>query len=400
MKKKVAFLISSLNTGGAQRAVSSVVTNFPKDWEIDLILNNEENIVYPYCGNIISLNIKEPKQRVSLVYQGKVFFKRLRMLRKLKRENEYQAVISFMESANIVNVLTGNKYCKTILSVRIRLSGAKNWRIVLVTKTLVKWLYNKADKVVALSEGVRQDLIENFGVKPDKTCTIYNCYSVEEIQERASQECRDVNIEIEEKELTVATMGRLTQQKGQWHLLRAFSEVLKEEKQAKLYILGQGDLKEYLQKMARELGIENNVVFCGFQENPFSIISQMKMFVFPSLYEGFGNALVEAMACGLPCIATDFQYGAREIFQQKLDLSMRGKEIEYLEYGVLIPLGSDKQNTADEDLETEEIMLKDAILKIWQDKELRKRYKEKSLEGAARFTAKETVEQWIEVILG
>lgn len=396
MKKKVAFLISSLNTGGAQRAVSNIVINFPTDWEIDLILNSKENIVYPYRGNIISLDMKEPKNRMSLIYQGKAFLKRFFMLKKLKREKGYQAVISFLDSANIVNILTGHKYCKTIISVRHRLSGEKNWHYTFVVNNLVKLLYNRADNVVAISEGVRQDLIKNFGVKEEKTCTIYNCYSVNEIQEKARQKCKE--IAVEEDSLTLATMGRLTHPKGQWHLLRAFSEVLKEEKNAKLYILGEGELEDYLQGIVTELGMENHVQFCGFLKNPFSVISKMKMFIFPSLYEGFGNALVEAMACGVPCIAADFKYGAREIFQENPDISEECKEIELLEYGVLTPVCSYEHNEAKEKLEQGEILLKEAILKVWREEELQKRYAQKAIERAGYFSAQTTIEKWMKLM--
>lgn len=396
MKKKVAFLISSLNTGGAQRAVSNIVTNFPEDWEIDLILNSSDNIVYPYRGNIISLDIKEPKNRMGLIYQGKAFIKRFFLLRKLKKEKGYNAVISFLDSANIVNILTGHRHCKVIISVRHRLSGEKNWHYKLIVNNLVKLLYNRADKVVAISEGVRRDLIENFGVREEKTCTIYNCYNVEEIQEKAAQPCEEVNVESDC--LTIATMGRLTHPKGQWHLLRAFSEVLKEEKTAKLYILGDGELKDYLQDMTRELGIEAHVEFCGFLNNPFSVISKAKMFIFPSLHEGFGNALVEAMACEVPCIATDFKYGAREILQENPNINKTCDTVELLEYGVLTPVCSFEYSKPGDKIENEEIMLKDAIIKMWRDDELQKNYAQKAVTGANHFSAQATIRGWLNLL--
>lgn len=396
MKKKVAFLISSLNTGGAQRAVSNIVTNFPEDWEIDLILNSKENIVYPYKGNIISLEMKEPKNRMSLLYQGKAFFKRFSMLRKLKKENGYQAVISFLDSANVVNILTGKKYCKTIVSVRHRLSGEKNWHYTLIVNNLVKLLYNKADKVVAISEGVRQDLIDNFGIKEEKVCTIYNCYNVNEIQEKAKKQCEEIHIE--KDAFTVATMGRFIHLKGQWHLLRAFKEVLKEEPKAKLYILGEGELNGYLHKIVEELNMQEAVVFCGFLKNPFSLISKVKLFVFPSLGEGFGNALVEAMACGVPCIASDFKYGAREILQNNADINQECEKMELADYGILTPVCSETHNEPTDSLEQGEIELQRAILQMWKNQELQKGYSEKAVERAEFFAPKKTVENWIKIL--
>lgn len=70
--------------------------------------------------------------------------------------------------------------------------------------------------------------------------------------------------------------------------------------------MGNGELKEALQELTRKLGIEEKVEFCGFRENPFATVAKTDIFVFPSLYEGFPNALVEAMSCGnfLSCISS------------------------------------------------------------------------------------------------
>ncbi len=393
---KIAIVVSTLDLGGAQRAVSNIVMNLPTDCEIDLILNSREHIVYPYRGNIISLDLEPQENRSGLLYQGKVFFKRLRLLRKLKREKGYNAVISFLDSANIANILTGKKFCKTIVSVRTRLSGENNWKYKIIVSNLVKLLYNKADKVVAISEGVRQDLIDNFNIKKENVCTIYNCYDVKEIQEKAAMPCEEV--EVDKDSFSIATMGRFVQQKGQWHLLRAFKEVLKEEPKAKLYILGEGELQDYLYKMVDELEMRESVVFCGFLKNPFSLISKVKLFVFPSLWEGFGNALVEAMACGVPCIASDFKYGAREIMQDNADINLECKKVETVDYGILTPVCSNVYNAPKDMLEKEEEFLKEAILKVMSEETVQEVYAQKAIERAGYFTAEKTVEQWLKLI--
>ncbi len=393
---KIAIVVSTLDLGGAQRAVSNIVMNLPTDCEIDLILNSREHIVYPYRGNIISLDLEPQENRSGLLYQGKVFFKRLRLLRKLKREKGYNAVISFLDSANIANILTGKKFCKTIVSVRTRLSGENNWKYKIIVSNLVKLLYNKADKVVAISEGVRQDLIDNFNIKKENVCTIYNCYDVKEIQEKAAMPCEEV--EVEQDSFSIATMGRFVQQKGQWHLLRAFKEVLKEEPKAKLYILGEGELQDYLYKMVDELEMRESVIFCGFLKNPFSLISKVKLFVFPSLWEGFGNALVEAMACGVPCIASDFKYGAREIMQDNADINLECKKVETVDYGILTPVCSNVYNAPKDMLEKEEEFLKEAILKVMSEETVQEVYAQKAIERAGYFTAEKTVEQWLKLI--
>ena len=205
-------------------------------------------------------------------------------------------------------------------------------------------------------------------------------------------------VEVEQDSFSIATMGRFVQQKGQWHLLRAFKEVLKEEPKAKLYILGEGELQDYLYKMVDELEMRESVVFCGFLKNPFSLISKVKLFVFPSLWEGFGNALVEAMACGVPCIASDFKYGAREIMQDNADINLECKKVETVDYGILTPVCSNVYNAPKDMLEKEEEFLKEAILKVMSEETVQEVYAQKSIERAGYFTAEKTVEQWLKLI--
>lgn len=393
---KIAIVISTLDLGGAQRAVSNIVMNLPTDYEIDLILNSREHIVYPYRGNIISLDLETPKDRTGLLYQGKVFFKRIRLLRKLKREKAYNAVISFLDSANVANILTGNKFCKTIVSVRLRLSGEKNWKFRLIVSTLVKLLYNRADKVVALSEGVRQDLIQNFGLKPEKVSTIYNCYNIEQINQCALQDREAIAIDLEKKNFV--TMGRLSHQKGQWHLIRAFKQLVEEREDVRLYILGEGEHEKYLRILVSQLELEDKVIFCGFLDNPFSVIARMDAFIFPSLYEGFGNALVEAMACGVPCIATDFKYGAREIFDNHPNLDAICENVELLDYGILVPVPSEVENTAEDEIEREEIIMKDAMKMLVEDKKLAEKYAIAAKERASFFSPNTTIHKWEETV--
>jgi len=80
-----------------------------------------------------------------------------------------------------------------------------------------------------------------------------------------------------------------------------------------LLILGDGELRDYLVNLSKDLGIQNRVFFLGFQKNPYKFVKRSKVFVFTSLWEGFGNAIVEAMALGIPFVASDTQVGYKEV---------------------------------------------------------------------------------------
>ncbi|MBD5469534.1 MAG: glycosyltransferase [Lachnospiraceae bacterium] len=101
------------------------------------------------------------------MFQMKSFFKRIITLKRLKRNNDYDACISFMDSANIANILTGKRHCKTIVSVRNTLSQSRSKEYKYIVNPIAKLLYSHTDKVIALSKGTEWDLKENLGV-PEK----------------------------------------------------------------------------------------------------------------------------------------------------------------------------------------------------------------------------------------
>src|SRR5699024_1692708 len=139
-----------------------------------------------------------------------------------------------------------------------------------------------------------------------------------------------------EKDFLIMNMGRLVEEKGQWHLIRAMKYVTQEIKNAKLIIMGVGELESYLKVLVEQLNLVNNVKFLGFKRNPFKYIKNSDLFVMSSISEGFGNVLIEAMACNVPVISTDCRYGPREILEPQSDFNSSTNKIEYCEYGVLV----------------------------------------------------------------
>lgn len=397
-KKKVLFVISSLDAGGAQRALSNIVCNFPDEWDIDILLNNSDNIVYPYKGRIASLNIKNVRKKDGIAYQFKVFIKRLHVLRKMKKQNKYKACISFLDSANIANIITGNKYGKTIVSVRINLTETMKTSInyKYIVAPFVKLLYRKADYVVGCSKDVSNDLINNFNIPFDKVTTIYNGYNIKKIQENSK-----IELSKEEKELffnskVIVTSGRLEIQKGQWHLIKAFQEVISEIPSAKLLILGDGNLEQNLKLLVKKLNLGKNVFFLGFQTNPYNLIRNSDIFVLPSLYEGFPNALAEALICGKVCVATDFRSGAREILSPDLfDSNLILNHVFYGKYGIIIPC---MNNEFDKDDYKREKNLAKIIVEVLTDKQIGMDYALKIQDYINTLSIEKSVKSWINLI--
>lgn len=397
MKPKLLFLISSLNTGGAQSAMANLSIALSDLYDIDWLVNSDEKIAYDYFGNLISLGIKEPDNRNNLTYQGKAFFKRLSMLKVLKKSGDYLATISFLESANIANILTRKYGTKTIISQRNTIT---NRRLGLKGKILVKVdksLYKKADEMVAISEGVRKELLQKMGLDPQKTTTILNGYNIEAIKKRMMEEPEA--FEPEEGTFTFINMGRLHDQKGQWHLIRAFSKVYEEDKAARLLIVGSGSEEEYLRSLIDGYNLQNVVKIMPYRKNPFAVMGKCDAFVFPSRYEGFGNVLPEALICGLPSIATDYRSGAREILAPSTDVDCEVEnDIDYAEYGLLVPVCSGIKYDSNTPLEKQESILAEAMLLLMRDADLYDKYKKQADERASQLSFKQKAMEWKKII--
>ena len=397
MKNKLLFIISSLNTGGAQSAMANLSIALSSLYDIDWLVNSDERIAYDYKGNLISLGLHEPENRNNLSYQLKALIKRLKKIKGLKNTGEYIAVVSFLESANTANVLTGNKYAKTIISQRNTVSGRRMGLKGKILVCLDRHLYKKADEMIAISNGVRKELLEKFSLNPSTTTTILNGYNLDAI--RAGMKESPMDFEKEDGTFTFVNMGRLHDQKGQWHLIRAFFKVYGNNNKARLVIIGSGEEQNYLEDLISEYGLESVIKILPYRRNPFSVLSKCDAFVFPSLYEGFGNVLCESLICGLPAIASDYRSGAREILAPNTDVDVEVMDhIEYAEYGIIVPVCSGNRYSAMENLENAESILADAMICLMDDSVVYEKYKEKALERAMQLSFAHKCEEWRRII--
>ena len=396
---KLLIVVSTLNTGGAQKIVSQITTNFPREWEIDILLNSDDNIQFPYRGNIISLNKKTEEALMGLRYHLDILIKRFLKLRELKRTGNYDLCISFLDSANVANILTGNRYCRTMVTVvnNMVVTAQNNIYYRLIVNPLIKLLYNRADKISALSVDVMNQMISDYGLDKKKIVPLYCSIDVNEIHDIINNfDVPDVEKEWFNKEYTVVAAGRYAKQKGQWHLIRAFSEVLKVIPQAKLVIFGEGVLKPYFEQLIEEYDMAESVLLHPFDDKLVGYISKSAVFVMPSLFEGFGTALQEALACNVACIATDYSSGGKE----QLDPTYCGKIIGVHKgkYGLLTPSVSSLMPHSDMQLEESEKNISEAIVYLLKNQELRDTYANVSEERAFDFDIGSIVKEWIKVV--
>lgn len=402
-KKKILLVVSTLNTGGAQRAFANMSMEFSAKWECDFLLNDAENITYPYSGHIIDLGMKPTEDKTGISYQLSVLVRRYLKLRKLKQSGDYVACISALTSANAVNVLTGNQHCKTVISIRTFMSkmlqderGYKRW----LKKWTTRCLANKAEHVVAVSESARQDLVQNFGVKPEKAATIYNGYILDNIRSLAAEALSEEQLNWFGQDVkTIVSVGRLGEEKGHDHLIRAFYVVKEKFPNVKLLILGEGEEEPKLNCLISKYHIDEDVILCGFVKNPYKIVSKCDLFVLPSHYEGFPNALAESLCLGVPVIATDCDSGAREILAPDTEISHKITHgFEEAKYGILCPVCESGTDCSDEEICAEENDMAEAMIHMLQNQDVYRHYQEISEERAEQLSMKNAMRQWIDLI--
>jgi glycosyltransferase involved in cell wall biosynthesis len=164
----------------------------------------------------------------------------------------------------------------------------------------------------------------------------------------------------------IATLGRLTGVKGQADLVRAFATLTASGGPTRLLLIGDGEELQPLQRLCAELGVAERVVFSGWREDVGDVLRAVDLFVLPSLNEGMGKALVEAMYIGLPLVAT--RVGGVP------DLVVDGR------HGLLVPPGQPEA-------------LGQALTRLWKDAALRDRLGEQACQRAARFGSEAMVQK-------
>lgn len=191
---------------------------------------------------------------------------------------------------------------------------------------LMRVAYASADGVVAVSEGVADDLHASYGVSREKIWTLYSPLVTDDLEALSRNEPADLGIGESEVPILLA-VGALRPYKGFRTLLDAVARV-RRQREVRLVVLGEGEQRAVLERQASDLGLEDAVSFLGFRPNPFAYMARADVFVLSSEREGLPGALIQAMACGCPVVATDCASGPAEVLEDGA-------------HGRLVPVGND-----------------------------------------------------------
>jgi len=275
MKKNIAIIIQKLKNGGAERAAANLSKDLSEKYNVHLITFDGTDIAYEYAGDLVNINIPATNNKIKKMLN---IIRRIIKVRKIKKEKDIDISISFMEGANIVNILSKKK--DFVITSERNLPS-----FFYKKKTKIRYICNRADKIVTLSKLVKEDLVNNFGIDKEKIIPIYNSCEIERLNIN-SKEVDEIVEKFDKNKQYIITMGRLNYQKGQWHLIKAFEMVKKKIPNVELLILGKGELEKPLKELVQNKDLQQNVKFLGYIKNPHMLLNYCDIFVFTSIVEG------------------------------------------------------------------------------------------------------------------
>jgi glycosyltransferase involved in cell wall biosynthesis len=327
MKKTILFCLPNLNGGGAEKVLINIMkyNYLPEKYNIKLLLVDNIGVYFDVIPNyieIISLDVKRVRNAL-IPFINKV--------------NEIKPDIIFTTTnrMNILVLLASYFFsCKPEIIIRepnlpsaqIKNKILKWWHII-----LIKFLYKKADKIIAQTYEMKEEICIFFNTKCEKVEVMINPIDKNMIDKMVE----DTKNPFEKKYINLISIGRLSYQKGFDILIKAFSKVIEKNKNYRLYILGEGEDKEKLQNLIKELGLKDYVFLLGFQKNPYIYMKYADALVLSSRWEGLPNVVLESIYLGTKVICTKIGKTIEKIVEENNGFLVEVENVEDLKEKIL-----------------------------------------------------------------
>ncbi len=306
-KNKILYIINNLVIGGAEKLLFSVIDKLDKDkYEIMVCcLYNYNPLKSEFEKKGVTVKSLEMKNNRDIFG----FFRLIKLL----KQKRVDIVHTHLFYANIYGRIAAK-----IVGIPIIISTEHNnppWRSKQRLKSRIRLLIDRitanfCDRIIAVSRCVKDYLIQWNKVDPNKVVVVHNGIDINKYLIADKKEKKLSNDSV------VGCIGRLETQKGHVFFMKAAARILEEIKNARFILVGDGSLRRHLEELAQDLNISKRVSFLGFRDDIPQLLSIMDVFVLPSLWEGFGIVLLEAMAMGKVVVATNIG-GISEIVVDK-----------------------------------------------------------------------------------
>lgn len=299
--KRLLCILSSLDTGGAETFMMKIFRSLPKEYKLDFIVSADngfyEKEVIELGGRIfrVPLRTKHPIKTFKAIYD-------------VVRNNQYTHILKLCDTPiGLYDLLAAKLGGAKVLCVRSCNAGSSNSKLGKLINDFLRPFFNyMTDVKIAPSRLAAEFTFGKAEVESGKVSFIHNGLDLNIYKyDVTNREKIRKEFGLADDQLVVGHIGRFNKQKNHKFLIEVFAKILKEKPNAMLMLVGKGELQVKIRRQIAELGIEKSVIFTGVRSDIPALLSAMDVFVFPSLYEGMPNTVIEAQATGLPCVIAD-----------------------------------------------------------------------------------------------
>ncbi len=354
VKNTIAFVIYSLSSGGAERVVSILANELSKKYTVVIITFKKVSPFYPLSPDVKLFHCVDfvpPSKNISQALRSNYIL--LKAIKTYLKREKVNLVIGFLTSANVLSVLAAK-----IRNIPVIICERNNpfiTRLPLFWRILKKVTYPKATFLIVQTEKIKS--YYKVSIDASKLKILPNPIAPSLTLTRNPNALR---------ERVILNVGRLNPQKAQDALIKAFAAI--KHSGWKLHIVGRGLKEEEYRKLISALNLEETVELLPPTKQIHDHYNTASIFAFTSLFEGFPNALIEAMHFGMACVSTDCPTGPSELIEHGVN-------------GFLIPVNDQEE-------------LEKHLQRLVDDEELRNRFGEQARESVERFESEEILGSW------
>ena len=382
--KNVMLLIHSLTIGGTERSVGNISKLLCERHNVFVAVFNAKSAETDICGRLLDL-----RQPMGVWWRKPlVAARRVVSLRRTVREYQIDLLFGFTS--------VGCRYLAFVPKTTKRVLCSRGFWDIVRHEAFYTLFLHKFDGLLFNSVASRHWFVKRHEGLARKTFSLQNCIDINEIEQKAKAPPDEAFARFASGRVVIISVGRLYDVKGFDFLIKAFLLLQNELSDTGLVIVGDGPSRGMLQKLAEPGG--GGILFTGTRSNPFPYMAASSLYVLPSRAEGFPNALVEAMACGVPVIAANCESGPNEILNESYDPSFHAADVVRARYGIITPQTTMPPDDCPDHLESAHFHLADAMKAMLLDKALREKYQRASLQRARHFSFENSMARYTDFI--